>query len=129
VRGRSRAVAGLLDRPWLVTLSVCDGAEVRPSSVPPGRTARLPVPALSQMEADRAVASRICSPTSVAMVLGYLGAGVSPERLAAEMFHPALDLYGVWPAAVCAAGRRGGLRYPVAFSALAGAAWLAEDLP
>ena len=130
VRVRSRDVAALLDRPWLVTLSVCDGAEVRPSSVAPGRTARLPVPALSQMEADRAVASRICSPTSVAMVLGYLGAGVSPERLAAEMFHPALDLYGVWPAAVCAAGRRGVLGYLLRFPDWAAAAWcLDHGLP
>src|SRR5262249_11846541 len=130
VRVRSRDIAALLGRPWLVTLSVCDGAEVKPSSLTPGRTARLPVPALSQMDADRALASRICSPTSVAMVLGYLGAGVSPERLAAEMFHPALDLYGVWPAAVCAAGRRGVLGYLLRFPDWAAAAWcLDHGLP
>jgi hypothetical protein len=123
-------VAALFDRPWLVTLSVCDGAEVRPFPAALEGTARLSVPALSQMDADPALASRICSPTSVAMVLAYLGAGVSPERLAGEMFHPALDLYGVWPAAVCAAGRRGALGYLLRFPDWAAAAWcLDHGLP
>ena len=129
VRG-SRDVAALFAPPWLVTLSVCDGAEVRPSSVAPGERARLSVPALSQLDTDPALAPRICSPTSVAMVLGYLGAGVSPERLAGEMFHPALDLYGVWPAAICAAGRRGVLGYLLRFPDWAAAAWcLDHGLP
>src|SRR5262249_56206178 len=99
------------DRRCLVTLSVCDGSDVG-RMPPPGGSARLSVPALSQMEANPALASRICSPTSVAMVLGYLGVGVTPERLAADVFHPALDIYGVWPPAVSPAAPRGGLGYP-----------------
>ena len=88
------------------------------------------VPALSQMEADPALASRICSPTSVAMVLGYLGVGVTPERLAADVFHPALDIYGVWPAAVSAAARRGVLGYLLRFPDWTAAAWcLDHGLP
>ena len=130
VRVRSGDAAALFDRPWLVTLSVCDGSDVGRMSPTPGGSARLSVPALSQMEADPALASRICSPTSVAMVLGYLGVGVTPERLAADVFQPALDIYGVWPAAVSAAARRGVLGYLLRFPDWAAAAWcLDHGLP
>src|SRR5438034_4679330 len=39
-------------------------------SLAEGAAARLEVPALSQMEADATLGARLCSPTSVAMVLG-----------------------------------------------------------
>jgi hypothetical protein len=46
------------------------------------------------------------------------------------MFHPALDLYGVWPAAIRAAARRGVLGYLLRFPDWASAAWcLAHGLP
>jgi len=130
VRARSGDQAALFDHPWLVTLSACDGVEDGRTPPAPRGSARLSVPALSQMDAAPALGPRICSPTSVAMVLAYLGAGVSTERLASEMFHPGLDLYGVWPAAVCAAGRRGVLGYLLRFPDWDAAAWcLDHGLP
>ncbi len=69
---------------------------------------------------------RICSPTSVAMVLAYWGVPVALGDLAAEMFHPALDLYGVWPAAIHVAGRHGLLGYLLRFPDWSSAAWCLE---
>jgi len=129
LRLRADDAAALLAAPWLLTLSACD-------LVPPGpaaesvASARLAVPALSQMREGGALAARVCSPTSVAMVLAYLGATDSVARLAAEMFHPALDIYGVWPAGICAAGRRGVLGYLLRFPDWAAARWcLDRGLP
>src|SRR2546425_13097085 len=59
------------------------------------------------MDADEAIRMRICSPASVAMVLAYWSARVEVASLARDIFHPGLDRYGVWPAAIRAAGRYG----------------------
>jgi len=131
VRLRLRAddTAGLLAASWLLTLSACDLALAEPAAEPVA-SARLAVPALSQMREGGALGARVCSPTSVAMVLTYLGAPDSVARLAAEMFHPALDIYGVWPAGICAAGRRGVLGYLLRFPDWAAARWcLDRGLP
>jgi hypothetical protein len=91
---------------------------------------RLAVPAVSQMVAESSIRLRICSPASVAMVLGYWGAPVDVVGLAAEMFHPVLDRYGVWPAAVRAAARRGMAGYLLRFPDWASTAWcLARGIP
>jgi hypothetical protein len=58
--------------------------------------------------------------------LAYYGAPVTVAALAAEMFHPALDLYGVWPAAIRAASRRGVGGYLLRFPDWAAAAWCLE---
>jgi len=88
------------------------------------------VPALSQMEADEALRMRICSPASVAMVLAYWSARVEVASLAREIFHPGLDRYGVWPAAIRAAGRHGVAGYLLRFPDWRTAAWcLAKGLP
>jgi len=130
LRVRELHATSIFDQPWLVTLSACDGVEDGPKPTAPTGSARLSVPKLSQMEADPKLAPRICSPTSVAMVLAYLGAGVSIEHLAAEMFHPTLDIYGVWPAAVSAAGRRGVPGYLLRFPDWGAAVWcLDQGLP
>jgi hypothetical protein len=64
------------------------------------------------------------------MVLAYLGVQDDVPRLAAEMFHPALDRYGVWPAAIRAAAHRGVLGYLLRFPDWASAHWcLANGLP
>jgi len=90
----------------------------------------LEVPALSQMETPEAIRHRICSPTSVAMVLGYWERPAAPLDLAREMFDPRHDLYGVWPAAIRAAARRGVWGYLLRFPSWAAAAWcLAEGVP
>ena len=51
---------------------------------------------------------------------------VAPAALAAEMFHAGTDLYGVWPAAVLAAGRRGVAGYLLRFPDWAAVAWCLE---
>ena len=128
VRLRADDPPALLEAPWLVTLSAWDGSDG--SGAPAVGTVSLPVPALSQMAEGGALGPRICSPTSVAMVLAYWSAADQVGRLAAEMFHPVLDLYGVWPAAIRAAARRGVLGYLLRFPDWASAAWcLARGLP
>lgn len=120
--------AVVLAAPWLVTLSACDLAPLEPA-LARGAT-RLAVPALSQMALGGPLASRICSPVSVGMVLTYWRARPDVPELAADMFHPALDIYGVWPAAIRAAGRRGVLGYLLRFPDWASAAWcLDRGLP
>jgi hypothetical protein len=110
---------------WLAALSAADGAAPDTRAAGGGPT-RLAVPALSQVEADAALGARICSPTSLAMVLGYWGRAAAPVALAAEVFHPALDLYGVWPAAVRAAAARGVAGYLLRFPGWRAAHWCVE---
>lgn len=124
LRLRAADATALLAAPWLLTLSTCDLGPLDTEPAP--GAARLAVPPLSQMVEGGALAARVCSPTSVAMVMAYLGAEGDVGRLAAEMFHPALDLYGVWPAAICAAARRGALGYLLRFPDWAAAAWCLE---
>jgi hypothetical protein len=57
---------------------------------------------------------RICSPTSVAMVLGAIGTRATAAEVAAAAYCAEHDRYGVWPAGVWAASRRGALGYVVA---------------
>jgi hypothetical protein len=88
--------------------------------------AAIDVPPRSQMEEREALRSRVCSPTSVAMVLELHGHDVSVSELAADMYHPELDLYGVWPSAVRAAARHGVAGYLLRFPGWAAAAWCLE---
>lgn len=116
--------------PWLVSLSASEGARAAPAARPVAGRVNLGVPPRSQMEEDEAVRHRVCSPTSVAMVLEHLGARVDTLTLAAAMFHAGLDLYGVWPAAIRAAGRHGIAGYLLRFPDWAAAAWcLGAGLP
>jgi len=110
--------------PWFASLSAWSPAASVESAA--AGSAKLVVPPFSQMEEDGAIRSRICSPASVAMVLAYYGARVAVADLAREIFHPELDLYGVWPAAVSAAGRRGVAGYLLRFPDWAAAAWCLE---
>jgi hypothetical protein len=57
------------------------------------------------------------------MVLGYYGRRVAVADLAREMFQPELDIYGVWPAAIRAAGRLGIGGYLLRFPDWGAAAW------
>ena len=121
VRLRVR-VRGTLIAPWLVTLSVCDLAPIT-RRVGAGGAARVTVPPRTQMVEPEPMRRHICSPTSVAMVLERWGRRVETAALAAEIFQPALDRYGVWPAAVAAAGRHGIAGYLLRFPDWASVAW------
>jgi peptidase C39-like protein len=128
------------ERVRVVLRARADGAEAAPtrwcaslSAWSPGSDetpgvdgTRLSVPALSQMEEDPALRHRVCSPTCVAMVMAYYGTSVPVAELAREMLQPELDLYGVWPAAIRAASRRGIGGYLLRFPDWAAAAWCLE---
>jgi hypothetical protein len=124
--------ASALAHPLLVTLSATD---LDPHAPDWPRSARdgsdpLRVPARSQREEAADIRDRICSPASVAMVLAYWGHPVPVRVLAAEIFHPELDRYGVWPAAIAAAARRGVAGYLLRFPDWSVVTWcLAEGLP
>jgi hypothetical protein len=142
LRLRALEPAAVLAAPWMLALSasppaVSSAEQERPPAIstrtPMGgaeRRVRLQVPARSQMEAEAAIAPRICSPTCVAMVLDFWRRPARLDALAAEIFHPGVDLYGVWPAAIVAAGRRGLAGYLLRFPDWAAAEWcLARGLP
>ena len=125
-RVRAPSPASVLAAPWLLSLSASGALASDGVAAAPATAARLAVPALSQMECEAALAPRICSPTCVAMVLGYWGRAIDAAALAAEMFHPGSDLYGVWPAAVLVAGRRGIAGYLLRFPDWPAAVWCLE---
>ena len=118
----------MLEAPWLVTLSAWDGAAV-PAAQTVGAVT-LAVPARTQMVEPEAVRLSICSPTSVAMALEFLGCAVPTLALAAEIFHAPTDRYGVWPAAVRAAAAHGLPGYLLRFPDWDAVAWcLGRGLP
>ncbi len=61
---------------------------------------RLDVPFRSQRDAGAELASRVCSPTSVAMVMEFYGVKRSEADVAARLFDAKHDLYGNWTRAV-----------------------------
>jgi len=67
----------------------------------PARTLR--VPYFSQKRQSAEIAGRICSPTSVAMVMAYRGVERPVAEVAAACFDPRNDIYGNWPRNVQAA--------------------------
>jgi Peptidase_C39 like family len=130
LRVRAPDPAVLLAAPWALTLSAADPSAPRESMSAAAPSVGLTVPYISQMEADPALAHRICSPTCVAMVLDYWRRPADVAALAREMFHPATDLYGVWPAAILVAARRGLAGYLLRFPDWGAAAWcLGRGLP
>lgn len=73
-----------------------------PSPVPiSGRwDRRLPVPFKTQKIDDERLAGRICSPTSVAMLLAYRGVDRPAAEVARRLFDADHDIYGNWTNAV-----------------------------
>ena len=84
-----------------------DLATLEPAPPAVGIELTLDVPARSQKLAKESIAPRICSPTSVAMVLAHNGVDLSLEDLAAEIYDADHDIYGNWPRAVQAAFTHG----------------------
>jgi len=64
------------------------------------------VPHLCQHEISRDRGERLCSPTSVAMVLKSYGIEVTPVEMAELCLDPRTNRFGVWPRAIDAAFRK-----------------------
>ena len=131
IRGCEEQV--LSESPWLLTLSAWSGqVHLQEPMTAAGPRIRNPlgVPSRSQMQEDERVRARICSPTSTAMVMDYLGRPVATSTLAEEVFHAATDRYGVWPAAIKAAASHGVAGYLLRFPDWDAALWcLDHGLP
>ncbi|MGM9985792.1 MAG: C39 family peptidase, partial [Bacillaceae bacterium] len=67
----------------------------------------LKVPVYSQMIRDPEFANLICSPTSIAMLLGYRDVHILPEKSAMGTLDVDYDGYGNWPYSVAYAGAYG----------------------
>ena len=120
---------GQLPETWVASLSAASDDAVD-FGAPPGAGTAVSVPAVSQLGEDRAIALRICSPTSVAMVLRYWGQPATASALAADVFPAETDRYGVWPAAIRAAAARGVAGYLLRFPDWTSAAWcLTRGIP
>ncbi|MFH0979933.1 MAG: N-acetylmuramoyl-L-alanine amidase-like domain-containing protein [Planctomycetota bacterium] len=77
---------------------------------------RLAVPFRSQKSAPPELTGRICSPTSVAMMLEYRGVTRPTDEIARRAFDAVHDLYGNWPRAVQTAYTYGVPGYLTRFS-------------
>ena len=100
--------------PALLSVSVRRKGAV-PAPTLASRDTALAVPPQSQMTLRPELASRVCSPTSVAMLLAYYGHNADIYDVIAEARHQPSGLYGVWPANIHAAARRGLLGYLLHF--------------
>lgn len=87
-----------LDRLSVSTWSAPDASPGSAGAVP-----TLYVPFRSQRSAPEDLASRVCSPTSLSMVLAYHGVDVSLQELAQRCYDPFHDIYGNWNRAIQAA--------------------------
>ena len=100
--------------PALLSVSVRHKGTV-PVPTLASRDTALAVPTQSQMVLRPELASHVCSPTSVAMLLAYYGHSADVYDVIAEARHQPSGLYGVWPANIHAAARRGLLGYLLHF--------------
>lgn len=63
----------------------------------------IPVPFRSQNTPDSSLNDKLCSPTSVAMVLAYYGVDATVEEVAKKCYDPEYGIYGNWPRNIQAA--------------------------
>ena len=71
----------------------------------------IPVPEESQFEEDPEISSRICSPTSLSMVLQYYGFKLNPTEVAEKVYDSGADIYGNWSFNTAFAGSLGPTSY------------------
>ncbi|MCE9595826.1 MAG: C39 family peptidase [Planctomycetes bacterium] len=87
-----------------LTFSSRDAVPSQPPSkveIPPSSwKVRMPVPFRSQRVVDPKLASRLCSPTSVAMVMEFQGVKRSTDEISKRLYDADHDLYGNWTRAI-----------------------------
>jgi hypothetical protein len=108
-----RQASPLVDALYMATRRVPQAQPGIPKDMPEPVTP-IALPFLNQYEQGAAVGPRICSATSVSMVLAGLGIAASPFDLAQSAYHTGHDLYGIWPLAIHAAyqlGAKGWVEY------------------
>lgn len=96
--------------------SIPTSAAEAPSAAAQHGPLRLAVPFRSQKAEDPSIAGRICSPTSVAMVMAYHGVERPTAEVAAACLDPLHGIYGCWPRNVQAAYAFGVPGYLTRFS-------------
>jgi hypothetical protein len=89
-----------VERVALCTSAPGGATPATPRPAPRVAAAPLDVPQRSQRSAPAELAPRICSPTSLAMVLEHHGSAHATVDVARLAFDPRHDLYGNWPRAV-----------------------------
>jgi hypothetical protein len=94
--------------PWVLSIAQRSSTKYETSATEAfNGSLKLELPAYSQMEVAE-IGKRICSPTSVAMVLsGLIEQPILPLQIANLTYSKSYDIYGIWPAAVYAASRSG----------------------
>jgi hypothetical protein len=80
---------------------------VIPVSLAPDFSCDIPVPFRAQGNAARPLRPEICSPTSVSMVMQYLGRDLPTEENALAIYDSEYGLFGNWARAVAWAGENG----------------------
>lgn len=84
-------------------LSACVSDGVKSAAapaIPSGDTIQIPVPFRSQMSESSEIARRICSPTSVAMLLDHNDIDVATTTVADLLHDPDENIYGNWCRAI-----------------------------
>lgn len=79
-------------------------------------TRRLTVPFNSQKTPNPALSGRLCSPTSLSMVMAYYGVDRPVSEVAAKVYDAPNDIYGGWPRNIQAAYAMGVPGYLTRFS-------------
>ena len=100
--------------PALLAVSIRDQDAVC-ETLSGGQGIAIDVPPRSQMVLRPELASHVCSPTSVAMLLDHYDRSADIYDLIAEVRHQPSGLHGVWPANIRAAAQRGLLGYLLHF--------------
>ncbi|MEE2874244.1 MAG: C39 family peptidase [Candidatus Latescibacterota bacterium] len=100
--------------PALLAISIRNKDAV-PDALSGGQGIAIDVPPRSQMVLRPELASHVCSPTSVAMLLDHYDRSADIYDLIAEVRHQPSGLHGVWPANIRAAAQRGLLGYLLHF--------------
>jgi beta-lactamase class A len=93
-----------------------DAAALRAAPPAEAWQRRLPVPFRSQATDNPQMVGKLCSPTSVAMMLEYRGVDVPNEEVATACYDPVHEIYGNWPRAIQAAYSFGVPGYLACFS-------------